>query len=368
MAKYEVTCERLHNVRKHTNADSLGLANVGSEDGFQVVTGLDAYKEGDEVLYVPEGGIVPDYILEELGLKGKLGGKTKNVVKAIKLRGELSQGLLIPMDTAFKLIDQNTPKGHPGDTWAEALGIVKFVPEVAIAMSGTIEAAPDLRPMFEVESVKKYGKVFEEGEKVEITEKLHGTCFVSTYDVATDTLQVSSKGISKDGYALKEDEHNLYWRAAHEYALKDALCDLSWSFPNAVSISVFGEVFGEGVQDLHYGANARTGKIGFAAYAMLLKYQTGEQWVSPHAMLPREIPCVPVLYVGPYSKEKVAELTDGMEQFSGRELHIREGVVVQASPPRTSTYLGGLALVKSVSADYLTRGKNSKGEEPTEMQ
>jgi len=366
MAQYEVTVEKLHNCRKHPNADSLSLANVGSEDGFQVVTGLNAYKDYDEVVYVPEGGIVPDKILDELGLKGRLGGKTKNVVKAIKLRGELSQGLIIPEPVATRIATENGAR--PGDTWAEALGIVKFVPEVAIAMSGTIEAAPDLVPMFEVESVKKYGKVFTEGEQVEITEKLHGTCFVSTYETATDTLQVSSKGISKDGYALKEDEHNLYWRAAHEYSLKEALATLALSFPHAVSISLFGEVFGEGVQDLHYGANGRTGKVGFAAYAMLLKYQTGEQWVSPHAMLPREVPCVPVLYVGPYSKEKVAELTDGMEQFSGRELHIREGVVVQAAPPRTSPLLRGLALVKSVSADYLTRGKNVLGEEPTEMQ
>src|SRR5690242_6109632 len=315
MAKYEVTIEKLHNCRKHPNADSLSLANVGSEDGFQVVTGLDAYKDGDEVLYVPEGGIVPDGILDELGLKGRLGGKTKNVVKAIKLRGELSQGLLIPVHVAGRIAIENG--AAPGDTWADALGIVKFVPEVAIAMSGTIEPAPDLVPMFEVESVKKYGKVFTEGEQVEITEKLHGTCFVSTYDASTDTLQVSSKGISKDGYALKEDEHNLYWRAAHEYDLKPVLAGLALSFPFPVTISLFGEVFGEGVQDLHYGANGRTGKVRFAAYAMLIKSHNWERWVSPHSMLPNKVPCVPVLYVGPYSKEKVAELTDGMEQFSG---------------------------------------------------
>ena len=353
MAELFVGVEQLFNVRKHPNADALDLANVGNEDGFQVVLGRDFYRDGDLVVYIPEGAIVPDAILEELGLIGKLGGRTKNVVKAIRLRGEMSQGLVYaPGD--WDLLDFDGYYAS-GENLAEKLGVVKFVPEVAIAMSGVIEAAPDLRPMFEVESIKKHHKIFEEGQQVEITEKIHGTCFVSTYVPADDKLYVSSKGISKDGHALKENDTNLYWRAAHEYGLLEVLRGLSKSFPLTTAFSVYGEVYGEGVQDLHYGVNSRQGKVGFAVYAMALKNTTGEQWVSPHSMLPNTVPCVPILYSGPYSREIVKELTEGEEQVSGQELHIREGVVVQASPPRTSSVLSGLALVKSVSDAYLTR-------------
>jgi RNA ligase (TIGR02306 family) len=365
MSTLHVGVEELYNVREHPNADSLDLANVGNKDGYQVVLGRGQFKSGDLVVYVPEGAIVPDAILEELGLIGKLGGRTKNVVKAIRLRGEVSQGLVYaPGD--WDLLDFD---GYfaSGENLAESLGVVKFVPEVAIAMSGVIEAAPDLRPMFEVESVRKYHKVFEEGESVEITEKIHGTCFVATYHVAEDVLQVSSKGLSKDHHALKESDSNLYWRAAHEYNLLDVLQDLALGFPLADSFSVYGEVYGEGVQDLHYGVNSRKGKVGFAVYAMLLKTRMGEQWVSPHAMLPQSVPCVPVLYIGPYSRGIVAELTEGPEQVSGKELHMREGVVVQGNPPRNSTMLRGLALVKSVSETYLTR-KATNGVQPTEYQ
>lgn len=353
MAELHVGVEKLVNVRPHPNADVLDLANINDPDGFQVVLGRDFYRDDDLVVYIPDGAIVPDTILEEMGLIGKLGGRTKNVVKAIRLRGEVSQGLVyLPGD--WDLLDLDGYYAS-GQNLAEELGIVKFVPEVAIAMSGVIESAPDLRPMFEVESIKKHGKVFTDGEQVEITEKIHGTCFVSTYVRADDKLQVSSKGSSKDGHALKENESNLYWRAAHKYELLNVLRDLSVSFPEAVSISVYGEVFGEGVQDLHYGFNSRTQQIGFAVYAMVLNLPTGEKWVSPHAMLPNTIPCVPILYSGPYDREIVKALTDGKEQFSGKELHIREGVVVQASPPRIDKNLRGLALVKSVSEAYLFR-------------
>lgn len=370
MAELFVGVEQLVNVRKHPNADALDLANVGNEDGFQVVLGRDRYRDGDLVVYIPEGCIVPDNILEELDLVGKLGGRTKNVVKAIKLRGEISQGLV--------WVPASRGEGANVQAWLHArhmnprnlapeYGIVKFVPEVAIAMSGVIEPAPDIRPMFEVESIKKHHKVFEPGESVEITEKIHGTCFVATYHVVEDFLQVSSKGLSKDYQALKEDEKNLYWRAAHEYLLKDALHDLSLSYPTVQAISLFGEVFGEGVQDLHYGFNSRKGRVGFAAYALLLKYHATEKWVSPHSVLPYRVPCVPVLYIGHYDREIVKKLTDGREHVSGNKLHIREGVVVQANPPRFSKELGGLALVKSVSDVYLTR-KATNGVQPTEYQ
>jgi RNA ligase (TIGR02306 family) len=66
----------------------------------------------------------------------------------------------------------------------------------------------------------------------------------------------------------------------------------------------------------------------------------------------RAIPLVPILYVGPFSKEILAQYTDGKETVSGRGVHIREGCVVKPFEERYDDS-AGRAILKSVSDAYL---------------
>ena len=77
-------------MKEHPNADALEIAQI--EDYMSLVQ-KGVYHTGDLVVYLPEASVVPQDVIEELGLEGRLAGKTKNRVKAIKLRGVLSQGL-----------------------------------------------------------------------------------------------------------------------------------------------------------------------------------------------------------------------------------------------------------------------------------
>jgi RNA ligase (TIGR02306 family) len=63
---------------------------------------------------------------------------------------------------------------------------------------------------------------------------------------------------------------------------------------------------------------------------------------------------VPVLYKGPYSKEVMLKYTDGLETYSGKETHIREGLVVEPLVQRRDPAIGRVVL-KSVSTAYLSR-------------
>src|SRR5437899_9871960 len=90
MAKLSVTAEQI-TVFPHPNADALELAQVGL---FRAVVAKDAYRTGDYVVYIPEQAILPEELIAEFGLTGRLAGGKKNRVKAVRLRGELSQGIV----------------------------------------------------------------------------------------------------------------------------------------------------------------------------------------------------------------------------------------------------------------------------------
>ena len=92
MAKFECKVYEIK-IKEHPNADSLELAII---EGYQAIIPKNKFKEGDKVIYIPEQAIVSEKILEEMNLTGRLAGKKANRVKAIKLRGIVSQGLIYP--------------------------------------------------------------------------------------------------------------------------------------------------------------------------------------------------------------------------------------------------------------------------------
>lgn len=90
MSTLRVTAEQL-TVHEHPNADALELAQVGL---YRAVVAKGAYRTGDFAVYIPEQAVLPDVLIAQLGLTGRLAGGAANRVKAVRLRGELSQGLV----------------------------------------------------------------------------------------------------------------------------------------------------------------------------------------------------------------------------------------------------------------------------------
>ncbi|MGW3560365.1 RNA ligase (ATP) [Streptomyces sp. NPDC000963] len=225
MSTLRVTAEVL-TVHPHPDADALELAQVGL---YRAVVAKGAYETGDAAVYIPEQAVLPAALIEELGLTGRLAGGNADRVKAVRLRGELSQGLVC---RPAALADTDLVRAAAeGTDFAERLGIVKWVPPIPTHMSGDVEAAPDLLPWVDVENLQRYPDVFEPGE----------------------------------------------------------------------------------------------------------------------------VPLVPRLYSGPYDLDTVLAHASGRETVSGREAHLREGVVVRPATERYSPVLGGRAIAKAVSPAYLTR-------------
>lgn len=369
MSTFKVTLEKLE-ILEHPNADALELAKVGE---YRAVVRKDQFKDGDYALYIPEQAVLPPELLEELGLTGKLAGKDKNRVKAIRLRGQLSQGIVCRPAALrgdpdlVKLLDDDGAPKLPDPDYAELLGITKWVPPVPVGMAGQVVAAPELIRWGDIENIKRYPTLFEQGQDVVATEKIHGTCFLLTYSRGEDEAWITSKGQGSKNLALVESDTNLYWRAARHWDLPGFAAILCETL-DVEQVGLFGEVFGRGVQDLHYGADAsRDETLGFAMFDIAVrkdgetKFLDADIWDMAISGLPdkakfREIPTVPVLYRGPYDYELLAKMAEGKEWVSGKKLHIREGLVVRPAQEDKSELVQGRRIAKFINPDYLTRG------------
>lgn len=92
------TIRRISEIRNHPNADKLDIAII---DGWQLVTAKDnGFKEGDIVIYCEIDSWIPNEVAPFLS-KGKepreYNGVKGERLRSIKLRGELSQGLILPL-------------------------------------------------------------------------------------------------------------------------------------------------------------------------------------------------------------------------------------------------------------------------------
>lgn len=89
-------------IQEHPNADALEIAQVR---GYQSIVRKGQFETGDLAVYIPEQAIVPEWLLRRLNLwdddkgKGKLAGSNGDRVKAQKIRGVLSQGILLPLSS-----------------------------------------------------------------------------------------------------------------------------------------------------------------------------------------------------------------------------------------------------------------------------
>ena len=186
-------------IEPHPDPETTALecARIGD---YRIVVQKGVYQDGDKVAYIPQDSILPDNLIGELGLEGRLAGSQKNRVKAIRLRGQLSQGLVYPM-----------PNRDIGDDVTIELGITKYEPPIPASMSGEVVAARGKTLRHEVESLKRYPDVFQAKQEVVITEKIHGswTC-LGLYE---NEPIITSKGLSAKGLIFSpNNEANLYWQ------------------------------------------------------------------------------------------------------------------------------------------------------------
>lgn len=387
MSTFEVKVYELK-IEPHPNADAIELARVGD---YLSVVRKGQFQTGDLGVYIPEASLVPAWLIEKLGLTGKLAGTNKNRVKAMKLRGILSQGLVYPVNQNHIILEDVTPE--PGTAYDNALevvlgqdvqtelGITKWEPIIPVHMAGEVWNASGYTVSYDIENIKKYPDAIKFGEDLLfVTEKLHGTwsCFGYHRDAPQDI--VTSKGLSGQGLAFKFNEantDNLYVKMYNSLG-KALLEKLKLHVPSRLNeelqaIYLLGEIYGRGVQDLVYG----TKEPAFRAFDILVKYANGisrymsgsEFWDTCKTV---EIETVPILAFGTMSRDDIEKHTNGIAFDRDNCLEvatskgslldddtIREGVVVRLYTDHRRDPTLGRVILKSVSEAYLLRKGNA---------
>jgi RNA ligase (TIGR02306 family) len=220
-----------------------------------------------------------------------------------------------------------------------------------------------LRSYTDIENIKNFPHVLIGGEEVVAVEKAHGTCSIFTR-LSDGEFVVASKGLASKQLALvpELDERgvliNVYHRMAVKFEVAATLDTLSARYPGQ-ALTLFGETLG--VQDLMYGLVKGDLDLKFFDLRVGDRYLDYDEFVA--VCIEFALPLLPTLYRGPYERAKLDEVASGREQVTGKETHIREGVVVRPVIERRDSELGRVIL-KVISPAYLTK----RGDEGTEFE
>lgn len=253
----------------------------------------------------------------------------KRRIKVKRLRGIISQGLLVP-----------APEGsNVGDDVSELIGISHYEPPESTSTGGEAERPPSLySPIYDMETIYKYAHVFRDTEHVICTEKIHGTS--ARYVFHDNRMYVGSKREWK-----RESPTSAYWKALKQMPNLELFCT---KHPDII---VYGEVFGW-VQDLRYGM--KEGQVDFRVFD--LYNHVDYRWLDvddAQDVGANILPWVPVVLVTTFNLDKILSIAEGNSLINGAN-HIREGIIVRPLRERTHPEIGRVCL-KVVSNGYLER-------------
>ena len=245
MTRKMATIRRIEEVKAIPNADKIVAYRVG---GWWVVDSIGKYVVGDLVVYAEPDSFIPSTIAPFLTKPGQYAKTFDGVegerLRTVKLRGQLSQGLLLPHDTVWdkNMFDFN--RFVEGDDVSELLGIFKFEQSVPAALAGEVKGMfPSRIPKTDQERIQNLSVELEEwksqGLTWEVTEKLDGSSM--TVYIIDGEVGVCSRNLD-----LKPNENNSLWATAYKNEIDVKLIQ------SLSNLAIQGELVGNGIQGNMY--------------------------------------------------------------------------------------------------------------------
>jgi RNA ligase (TIGR02306 family) len=347
MSTFTCPVVEIGKIGKHPNADTLSITHVGA---FPVVFRTGEYETGDRAVFVPEESLVPvqpawEFLWKHRTNAGKEIRDKDRVIKALKLRGIFSCGLLMPLPT-YKIQLENgsmvTLEEEDfvlGDDMSSTLGITKYEPPEKVSTGGDNDPLPGWLTVYtEIENIRKYPDVLVPGEEVVITEKIHGT---NARFAAHDKQIV----IGSHHNCKKQNDSNVWGKWFNRERI-DMVC------ATYLDLVFFGEIYGPVQKGYHYGLK----EPQFILFDIFeLQNRQYMHW-DVVKILAEDIGFkhATELYRGPWeSIEHAEQFADGQSTLPLAE-HNREGCVIKPLVERWDETVGRVAL-KLIGQEYLLK-------------
>ena len=241
------------------NADAIEVAAIG---GWNVVVKKGDFKVGDLVVYFEIDSWIPTELAPFLS-KGKEPREFEGVkgerLRTIKLRGQISQGLILPVQDCITFAESFLPENEQGcsdyniqegDDFTDSLNVKKYEKPVNAQLAGIARGNfPSFIPKTDqerIQNLKRDLNDWSENElEFEVSEKVDGTSATFyRYDrLAEDGKEIY--GVCSRNLDLKETEGNTYWQVA-----RSGILDVLEKAGRTLAIQ--GEIAGPGIQSNQY--------------------------------------------------------------------------------------------------------------------
>lgn len=329
---HSATIQVVKEVKNHPNADKLDLIYVL---GWQCVSAKGNFKTGDKCIYIEIDSVCPD-----LPVFAFLSDRQFRI-RTIRLRGELSQGLCLPISD-FPIVATN----EVGEDVSEILGVTHYEKPIPTAMQGETKGGfPSIVPKTDEERLQNYPAILDELKNNEyyITVKADGTSCTISHNQGD--INVCSRNLSK-----KDTEHSLYWTAARKYNIVDKLLSLGRN------IAIQGEVVGPGIQRNRLGLS-EVHLLIFDAFDIDKRTYLGFADMMDFCK-DMKLETVEIMETGEtfaYDMETLLQMAKGRYRGTSNE---REGIVVRSAETIISKIMQGRLSFKVLNNDYLLKDED----------
>ena len=229
-----VTIEKIQEKKPIEGADKIEAVRVRD---WWVVAKKDEFMVGDSCVYFEIDSLLPIIPPFEFLLKGSskkrmiVDGKQVEGIrlKTIKLRGQISQGLVMPLADITLYSKRPLSQFDNGEDITEDLGVIKYEPPIPAKLVGKVKGFfPAFIPKTDEERIQNMSEVL---SAFYVTEKLDGTSV--TFYKKDGVFGVCSRNLE-----FAEGE-TTQWKLARQYDLASKLSD---------NFAIQCELIGEGIQ------------------------------------------------------------------------------------------------------------------------
>ena len=288
MERKLASIQRIGKVLPIEGADAIEMVMVNS---WKVVSKKGEFKEGDLCVYFEIDSFLPmekDFEFLRKSSYKKMGDLEGFRLKTIKLRGQVSQGLCLPLSILEK--EDEMKIGISKQPWGDQLQlgpyddaivieegadvtaymcVLKYEPPIPAELSGKVKGSfPGFIRKTDEERIQNMTNEYDSmrDKHYYVTEKLDGSSATyyfryGVFGVCSRNLELADPGEFEPGMVLCDDgverpqKENTFWKVAKELRIAEKLGALGENY------SIQGELIGEGVQGNPYKIKGHTLRI-----------------------------------------------------------------------------------------------------------